>query len=91
MPGQHHRHWWLYFNLKPSPFAHVGKRFSGIVWSSFRHTWPVFAWFVDDSWYEPATSMGIAIGPFEVGVFIEHTPRGQQKWEHRPPREGSKP
>lgn len=80
MPGQHHRHWWFYINLKPNTFAHVGKDWYGVVW----HRWAVLAWFIDRSWYEPATSTGIAVGPFEVGLFIEHTPRGQKKWEYRP-------
>ena len=72
MPSAHIKHWWLYLNLKPHFAQHVGKRFYGLVWGR----WPVLAWFIDDTWYEPATSAGLcAIGFVECGVFIEHKPR----------------
>lgn len=69
MPSAKHKHRWLYLNLVPAPFQHVGKRFYGLVLGR----WPLIAFFIDDTWYDPATSIGIAVlGVIEAGLFIEH-------------------
>jgi hypothetical protein len=31
---------------------------------------PLLAFFVDDGWYKPALSFGLAVGPFELGLFL---------------------
>lgn len=74
MPGQHYKHWWFYFNIKPGvSFQHVGKEWYGLIFNR----WPILAAFRDRTWYEPATSAGIVLCGFvEVGVFIEWKPRG---------------
>jgi hypothetical protein len=71
VPNSYYRHWWLYLNLKPGEgrWQHVGKRFYGVVF----HRWPLIAAFVDDTWYEPATTAGVCLlGFVEAGVFIQH-------------------
>ena len=73
MPSAKFKHWWIYMNIKPGhgSWQHVGKRFYGFV----LNRWPLIAGFVDDTWYEPATSAGLCmLGFIEVGIFIEHKP-----------------
>jgi hypothetical protein len=31
---------------------------------------PLLAFFVDDGWYEPALSFGLALGALELGFFL---------------------
>ena len=44
----------------------VGARFYGLVW----HRYPLLAVFADDSWYNPAITFGLAVGPLEIGCCL---------------------
>jgi len=46
--------------------SRCGARWYGMVYDNA----PLLAIFVDDGWYEPALSFGLALGPFEFGFIL---------------------
>jgi hypothetical protein len=57
------------YAARSNALSRVGARWYGLVYDNA----PLIAFFVDDAWYAPALSAGLAIGFLEVGFFLNFT------------------
>ncbi len=56
------------YAARSNGLSRIGARWYGLTWDNT----PLLALYVDDAFYEPARSVGLAVGPLEVGVFMSY-------------------